>query len=350
MTPALLALLLAAVPVRAASVEEEMAGVVDLFYGLRFDEALSAARAAEAAHPGHPAGPFYAGVVRFQEFVAADAASTETYAAFESESLRAEEAARAWLSTSPALGHYYLGAVHGFRARALVAERRWAAAAGSARRGVGHLRKALELDPSLVDVRLGLGMYEYYVARAPALARPLAWAMLGLWGDREKGLAELRLVAEHGQAARMEALSVLSAIYASEREGMWADSEALLGPLMERYPGNPVYRMRRAYVALRRGAYGEAARIADPGGAWLEAVPASLRERARAAALYRAAEGELLGGDAAAARAHLDAMAGLPSLEGLAAWVERRKAEAAAGRAADAAVWPQVWPLTGAPD
>ncbi|MBI2362201.1 MAG: hypothetical protein HYV15_02310, partial [Elusimicrobia bacterium] len=239
-------------------------------------EALSAARAAEAAHPGHPAGPFYADVVRFQEFVAADAASTAAYAAFESESLRAEEAARAWLSTSPALGHYYLGAVHGFRARALLARGSWASAVGGARRGAGHLRKALELDPSLVDVRLGLGMYEYYLARAPALARPLAWAVLGLWGDREKGLADLRLVAERGQAARVEALSVLSAIYASDKEGMWADSEALLVPLMERYPGNPIYRMRRAYVALRRGAYAEAARIADPGGAWLEAVPAAL--------------------------------------------------------------------------
>ncbi|MBI5597702.1 MAG: hypothetical protein HY928_16565 [Elusimicrobia bacterium] len=346
----LLALLLSALPARAASVEEEMAGVVDLFYGLRFEEALAAARAAEAAHPGHPAGPFYAGVVRFQQFVAGDALSEEEFSAFEAESRRAEAAAEAWVSSQAAVGHYYLGAAHGFRARGLVARKSWMSAVGSARRGAKHLKKALALDPALLDARLGLGMYEYYIARAPLLARPLAFAMMGLWGDRDAGLAHLRAVAEHGGAARMEARSVLSAIYASDPEGRWDEAEALLGPLMERYPGNPLYRLRRAYVALRRGAFLDAARFADPGGAWLQSVPAGMRERARAAALYRAAEGALLAGDAAAARGHLAALAGLPLPDGLAPWVERRRAEAEAGKAADAAVWPQVWPLTGTPD
>lgn len=349
--PALLLAALLAAPASAADpVEVELAGVVDLFYDLRFDEALAAARRAEAVHPGHPAGPFYAGVVRFQELIADDVHSTAAFAAFEAENFRAIAAAEAWISSSPSIGHYYLGAAYGFRARTFVAQKNYFSALGNARRGVKHLKKAQALDPGLEDAGLGLGMFEYYITRAPALARPLALLALGLWGDRKHGLELLARVAERGGAARMEARSTLSAIYASESEGRWPEAEALLGPLVERFPGNPLYRLRRAYVALRRGAFGEAAAIAEPEGAWLARVPASLRERARAMALYRAAEGENLAGRFIAAEAFLAKLEGLRLPEGLGPWAERRKAEALARKVPDGAVCPQLWPSTGAPD
>lgn len=342
---------LPAPPAAAADpVEGEMAEVVDLFYGLRFAEARAAARAAEGRHPGHPAPVFFSAVVAFQEMLAELGRSTAAAAAFEGEAARAVAAAEAWASTAPAVSEYYQGAAHGFRARALFATKGPMASTGSARRAVKHLRRALELDPSFEDGYMGLGMYEYYVGQAPLLARPFAYALVGVWGNERKGLEHLERAARSSGPARMEARSALAAIYASDRQARWADAETLLRDLVDRYPGNPLYRLRRVYVALRRDAWGEVRALADPDGPWLEKVPLSLRSRARAAALYRAAEGELLAGRADEAAVLLSRLDGLELPPGLEEWVKRRKGETLLNKPPPPDVWPQDWPVTGAPD
>lgn len=349
----LLAFLLAlptAASAAADPVEGEMAEVVDLFYGLRFAEARAAAQEAEARHPGHPAPVFYSAIVAFQEMLAELGRSTAPAEAFESEAARAVAAAEAWASTAPAVSEYYQGAAHGFRARALFATKGPMASTGSARRAVKHLKRAMELDPAFEDGYMGLGMYEYYVGLAPLLARPFAFALVGVWGNERKGLEHLERAARSSGPARMEARSALAAIYSSDRQGRWNDAEAILKELVERYPGNPLYRLRRVYVALRRDAWGEVRALADPDGTWLEKVPLSLRSRARAVALYRAAEGELLAGRTDEAAVLLSRLDGLELPDGLAEWVKRRKGETLLTKPPPPDVWPQVWPVTGAPD
>lgn len=352
-SPALLALLLA-LPAAAAPtadpVEGEMAEVVDLFYGLRFTEARAAARAAELRHPGHPAPVFYSAIVSFQELLAELGRSTAAAEGFEAEAARAIAAAEAWASTSPAVSEYYQGAAHGFRARALFATKGPMASTGSARRAVKHLKRAMELDSAFEDGYMGLGMYEYYVGQAPLLARPFAFALVGVWGNERLGLEHLERAARSEGPARMEARSALAAIYSSEKQKRWAEAEAILKELVERYPGNPLYRLRRIYVALRRGAWGEVRALADPEGPWLEKVPLSLRSRARAAAVYRAAEGELLAGRFDEAAVLLSRLDGLELPPGLEEWVKRRKGETLLTRPPPPDVWPQVWPITGTPD
>lgn len=348
---ALALLLLLCAPVSAADpVESEMSAVVDLFYGLRFAEARAAAAAAAERYPGHPAPAFYSCVVAFQEVLAGLGRSSAPLAAFETEAARAAAAAEAWRSTSPATAEYYLGAVHGFTARALFATKGPMASVGAARRAVKHLRRGMELDPSREDGYLGLGMYEYYVGQAPLLARPFAFALVGVWGNERRGLEHLRRAADSPGPARMEARAALAAIYASEGQKRWDDAEALLKELVERYSGNPLYRLRRAYVTLRRGAWGEVRAVADPDGAWLEQVPPDLRPRARAAALYRAAEGELYSGRTDEAAGLLARIEGLELPPGLAPWVQRRKGETLFHKPPPPDVWPQDWPATGVPD
>lgn len=348
---ALAALLFAPGAAAAADpVEADMAAAVDLFYGLRFAEARAAVSAVEARHPGHPAPAFYGSVAAFQELLAELGRSTAPLEAFAAESRRAVAAAEAWRATAPAVSEYYQGAAHGFAARALFATKGPMAATGSARRAVKHLKRALELDPGREDGYLGLGMYEYYVGQAPLYARPFAFALVGVWGSERRGLEYLGRAARSSGPARMEARAALAAIYASDAQKRWDDAEAYLKELVERYPGNPLYRLRRAYAALRRGAYGEAVLLADPDGAWLEAVPPSLRPRSRAAALYRAAEGELLSGRPDAAAALLGRLEGLELPPGLAPWVERRKGETLLNKPPPPEFWPPQWPVTGTPD
>jgi hypothetical protein len=83
-------------------------------------------------------------------------------------------------------------------------------------------------------------------------------------------------------------------ILSKDDEADWAGADRLLAELMKRYPRNPLYRLRRAYVAERRGRWARAAALAAPDARWIAALHPSIRARARAQALYRAAEIDLL--------------------------------------------------------
>ena len=324
----LLGLALAAVsPARAAppEVERELAAVVDKFYGMDFEGARAGADAIEKRLPGHPAGPFYRGVASFQLWVAGGMSSTAAYASFESDHSAAEAAAKALMKTAPAEAHYYLGAVLGFRSRANAAQKRFLRALPDGAAAVKHLKKALAMDPSLDDARLGLGMYHYFAARMPAGARPFAYLLIGEGGDRAKGLEELRAVAQSTCVARMEARSVLSTIYSKEDESSLAEADALLAELTARYPRNPLYRLRRAFVAERMGDLERAMSLADPDGGWIATIHPLLRGSARAWALYRAAEVRLLQGRAAETGRWLDELDGLLHPRGLKDWVLLRQ-------------------------
>ncbi len=108
--------------------------------------------------------------------------------------------------------------------------------------------RVLAADSSCADCYLGLGVYQYGLARAGALARLVA-KLVGLGsGNAEQGISYMRRAALEGDLARVEAAWVLAA--ALEREAARAaPARATLQHaardevlhLAERYPGNPVF-------------------------------------------------------------------------------------------------------------
>ena len=108
--------------------------------------------------------------------------------------------------------------------------------------------RVLAADSSCADCYLGLGVYQYGLARAGALARLVA-KLVGLGsGNAEQGIRYMRRAALEGDLARVEAAWVLAA--ALEREAARAaPARATLQHaardevlhLAERYPGNPVF-------------------------------------------------------------------------------------------------------------
>lgn len=323
--PLILAL---AAPAAAAppEMERELAGVVDLFYDMDFDKARAASDALAARHPSHPAGAFYRGVSTYQRWIAEGMRSTDTYRAFELDSEAAEASAKALMASNPAEAHYYLGATLGFRARANVARRNFLRALPDGSAAVKHLKKALALDPTLSDARLGMGMFHYFAARMPSGAKPFAYLIIGEGADRKLGLSELWSVAETTGIARMEARSVLAVILSKDEEADWEGADRLLAELTARYPHNPIYRLRRAYVAERLGRFDEAVALADPDGKWIGTLHRSVRTPARAWALYRAAESRLLQGRPEGTERWLAALDRLPHPRGMKDWVILRRA------------------------
>jgi hypothetical protein len=319
----------AAAPRADEALKAEVSSIVDLFYGHDFEKAAPAAAALEARHPGHPVGPLFEAVVAFQRWTAEGLKDDRSWEAVDHDLARAIGEAEAMEKTSPAESNYYMGAALGFRARGLAARKSFLRAVPAAASSLRHLKKALELDPTLEDARLGLGMYHYFAARMPPAARPFARVLMGESGDREKGLAELWSVANSSGVARMEARAVLSMILSKNDEADWAGAEKLLAELMGRYPRNPIYRLRRVYVAEKRGNWDQAAALADPDGTWIAALHPGLRDNARAWAAYRAAECDLMRGRPDAAARRLAPLDEKKAPKGLRDWIVRRRAELA---------------------
>ena len=328
MAPGFLLMLALAVSAPAAppEIERELASVVDLFYDMDFDKARAGAEAMTSRHPRHPAGIFYRGVSSYQRWTAEGMRSTATYRAFELDSLAAERSAKAFMAENPAQAHYYLGATLGFRARASAAQKKYFRAMPDGAAAIKHLKKALALDPALSDARLGMGMFHYFAARMPSGAKPFAYLIIGEGTDRKLGLAELWSVAQSSGIARWEARSVLAVILSRDDEADWAGAETLLAELSARYPHNPIYRLRRAYVAERRGDFDAAVALADPDGNWCSTLHPTVRVPAHAWALYRAAENRLIQGRPTEAARWLEALDSIPLPRGMKDWVLLRHA------------------------
>ncbi|HEU5261061.1 MAG TPA: hypothetical protein VFU41_06510 [Gemmatimonadales bacterium] len=143
---------------------------------------------------------------------------------------------------------FWLGTALGYRARQRdLHGHSWGAAKdGKAMRDA--YRRVLQVDSACVDCYLGLGVYEYGLARASALARFVA-KLIGLGsGNAETGIRHLRRVARDGDLAQVEATWVLAAALQREaardprgRATLQREARGYVERLMGRFGGNPVF-------------------------------------------------------------------------------------------------------------
>jgi tetratricopeptide (TPR) repeat protein len=149
-------------------------------------------------------------------------------------------AVEAWTRREPQLGEawFYLGAALGVRAQWRVLRGERLAAARDGKRIKDALERALALDPSLQDAYVGLGLYHYYAAVAPAAVKMLRWLLFLPGGNRALGLEEVLKAKSAGALLRDEADYQLHLMY------LWYERQparaiALLMELDERHPRNP---------------------------------------------------------------------------------------------------------------
>jgi hypothetical protein len=110
-------------------------------------------------------------------------------------------------------------------------------------------RRVLAVDSSCIDCYLGLGLYDYGLARAGTLARLVA-KLIGLGGgNADDGLRMMHRVAVDGDLARVEGGWVLASALVREADrdedrasSLRAEARAIVAGLAQRYPDNPVFR------------------------------------------------------------------------------------------------------------
>lgn len=141
----------------------------------------------------------------------------------------------------------YCGAVaHGFRANYLfLVEKAWMDSLKQATAGRKLEQKLMELDPSLIDARLGLGVHDYIVGSLPFYMRAFG-LVAGFHGDKEGGIREIEEVRAHGILGKYDAEILLAIIYRRERRPQLAIP--LLRQASAQFPRNYLFRFEEVQM------------------------------------------------------------------------------------------------------
>jgi tetratricopeptide (TPR) repeat protein len=147
----------------------------------------------------------------------------------------------------------YEGFAHALRARLDGLHDRDLPTARAGKKMRTLLLRALELDPSLSDAYLGIGIYNYFVDTLPAIVKILG-VFIGLpGGSRTEGLHQLQLCAEKGELGKPEAKFYLAKDYTRANERQYERSMRLFGELQQVFPHNPLWPMLIGSLQYRLG-------------------------------------------------------------------------------------------------
>jgi tetratricopeptide (TPR) repeat protein len=107
-----------------------------------------------------------------------------------------------------------------------------------------------ELEPDNVDARLVQGLHDYIVGSLPWTYKMVGF-LVGIRGDKEKGIRTVQEVAKTGRLNRVDAEVFLCALYRRENRSRLA--VPLVEDLIRRYPRNYLLRMELAQMYSQSG-------------------------------------------------------------------------------------------------
>ena len=167
------------------------------------------------------------------------------------------------LKTDPDNKYYlfYLGAGYGNMGLYYLRKNSYWKAYRYGKKGKNYLKKAIEVDPEFGDARLGIGVFQYYTAVLSKYIKPLLY-IIGMSGDKEKGLENIRLAVNKSYLSQVEARDFLSRIY-SRYEGRKDDASEIYRVLTDKFPGNPMYSYYYAGHMFDYGDYKSAKPLLD---------------------------------------------------------------------------------------
>ena len=244
------------------------------FYNLEYDEALSDFRLAEAQHPEIPdlhnhvaqtlvfREMFRDGALE-SELVSGDNSflrrpklnpSPETERGFLNELAQAMTLCQARLKKNPndTAALYSLGISYGLRANYYwVVKKAWRDSLSDATAARRQHNRVVELEPGNVDARLVQGLHDYIAGSLPAGYRMLGF-LVGIRGDRDKGIRTIQDVARNGRANRLDAEIFLCALYRRENQPLQA--VPLIEDLIGRFPRNFLLRLELSPMYSGAGA------------------------------------------------------------------------------------------------
>jgi tetratricopeptide (TPR) repeat protein len=236
---------------------------LDLIYNMEFDEALRAAQSLIDLAPAHPAGYFFRAATYWQwRLITHDPPQRAMLLTqFQESTRRARAMAEHLPDAHAAEAAFYLGAIYGMQARMHFVQQQYIRALLAAKQASTYLQQCVARAPDWYDAYAGLGTYQYVLSRVPGVWRGIVQQLIGIAGDRDRGLQALEQARTAGRLSVPEAGSLLAKIYVLPGEEQYDKAYVLLENLAQRYPHNSDYRYRLAVVCARLGLWERARQV-----------------------------------------------------------------------------------------
>ena len=110
--------------------------------------------------------------------------------------------------------------------------------------------QVLKIDPDYADADLAIGIQQFAVASLPRFVRIMV-GIAGVGGNRERGLALLRIAAEKGVATSVEARTTLSLFL--RHDGRYPEALVVQHGLAAQYPHDYLFRLEEANLTKDKG-------------------------------------------------------------------------------------------------
>jgi len=189
-------------------VDERYDRGIALMYRLEFDKAQEQFQDIIKADTSNPAGYFALAALSWWRY-SQNFDVTADFKDLEDEFMKNADAAikvcDARLDKKEVLDqtYFFLGSSYGLKGRWYAVQRRWFKAYINGNKGKKYLSKAVKVNPEFYDAYLGLGIYDYFADTLPGVLK--ISALLFVHGDKERGIAEVRLAQQKGRFFSTEA-------------------------------------------------------------------------------------------------------------------------------------------------
>jgi tetratricopeptide (TPR) repeat protein len=213
--------------------------IINETYSCDFDNALDKAGELIKVLPGEAEGYFYKGGVykRMMEEGCLES-NDSTMRVVKSLIDKACQLSERKCNASPddVVAHFYYAASLVYRAWYESKSHDWIAVMSDGLKAKKLLEKTVEIDPDFYDAYAGIGAFNCYAARLPWYLKPFA-LVVGVSGDEDKGIEQLKKAAELGKYSRTEATLFLGSVVYPNRED-YSNSIKLLVSLHREFPLN----------------------------------------------------------------------------------------------------------------
>jgi tetratricopeptide (TPR) repeat protein len=243
----------------------ETPAILDKIYSFDLGGAIEAAKRMQQERPAHPLGYLLEAEALWWRTWCTSAdfkygmSDARRRSKVDSDQHYIELSARVLLLAETQIKHsdsaemqLYAGMAEASLARLYALRGEYRNAARSGVRGREHLLRAKSLDPDLADADMGLGLYNYYVDTLSASARILRFFMGIPGGSKQDGVRLLEHAMAQGLVTPQVARFYL-ALNLHRYDQQYEKALNILGPLVEKYPANPLFQLARGDLSAKLG-------------------------------------------------------------------------------------------------